>query len=429
MTRTHQGRVDQGRVVVASQLFRQEALNYQAEKHWGKCIDLNAMRMSVLALLLLLMVVISGWFLATGDYKRKTSVKGTLVTDRGAVQIRSPTDGMVEVMSVAQGERVGKGDTLLVINPGISGMDGMSVASRLIEKNRQQSELIKAMTSDEHESHRVRVAQLISDIENLEQQQTQLTRLIANEGRIRDLLNEKFRRLQILSQKQLLALNDLESIRIERLQQENNLHQLLLEQGKNQKALQEAAGRKKLLVLEHQQRLAGFANDLADLQKQQLELASRQSLTIVSPVNGKVAVINKMAGETVLPRQILFSLIQEDSILEAELYIPSRAVGFVQPGLAVNMRFDAFPHQKFGLQPARVKEVAHVISLPGEPGSDAERKEAFYKVRAVLDKQSIKAFGDMVSLKPGMNFTADIVLESRSLFEWILEPLYIVAGR
>lgn len=385
--------------------------------------------MSVLAFLLFLLVLICAWFLVTGDYKRKTTVKGTLVTDRGAVQIRSPSDGLVEVMSVTQGERVGKGDTLLVIKPGISGMDGMAVVSRLVDKNRQQAALIKTMISDEHESHRVRVAQQKSDIESLELQQSQLAQLIHNEEGVKALLDDKFSRLQLLLSKQLIALSDLESMRIERLQQENNLHKLRLEQGKNQKALKEAASRTQLLVLEHQQRLAGFSNDLADLQKQELELASRQSLSIVSPVNGEVAVINKLAGETVLPRQILFSVIQEDSTLEAELYIPSRAVGFVQPGLAVNMRFDAFPHQKFGLQPARVKGVAQVISLPGEPGSDSERQEAYYKARAVLEKQSVKAFGELVPLKPGMQFSADIVLESRSLFEWLLEPLYILAER
>jgi len=44
--------------------------------------------------------------------------------------------------------------------------------------------------------------------------------------------------------------------------------------------------------------------------------------------------------------------------LEAELLIPSAAVGFVRAGQRVALRYEAFPYQKFGLQGGRVRQIS-----------------------------------------------------------------------
>jgi membrane fusion protein len=55
-------------------------------------------------------------------------------------------------------------------------------------------------------------------------------------------------------------------------------------------------------------------------------------------------------------------------------------------------------------------------------------EEPVYRVVASLDAQSVRAFGRLYPLQAGMLLEADIVLERRSLLEWILEPLYSVSG-
>ena len=95
--------------------------------------------------------------------------------------------------------------------------------------------------------------------------------------------------------------------------------------------------------------------------------------------------------------------------------------------MPVNIRFDAFPYQKFGMQRARVLEISRSVLAPREAG-DPRGSEPVYRVRAAIEKQSVEAFGQQVFLKPGMQFSADVVLERRSLLEWLLEPL-LVRGR
>jgi membrane fusion protein len=41
----------------------------------------------------------------------------------------------------------------------------------------------------------------------------------------------------------------------------------------------------------------------------------------------------------------------------------------------------------------------------------------------------MQAFGKAFNLKSGMLFEADIMLEQRTLIEWLLEPIYSLRGR
>jgi membrane fusion protein len=41
----------------------------------------------------------------------------------------------------------------------------------------------------------------------------------------------------------------------------------------------------------------------------------------------------------------------------------------------------------------------------------------------------MQAFGKAFKLKSGMLFEADIMLEQRTLIEWLLEPIYSLNGR
>ena len=55
--------------------------------------------------------------------------------------------------------------------------------------------------------------------------------------------------------------------------------------------------------------------------------------------------------------------------------------------------------------------------------------EPVYPMRVALDRQSITAYGANYGLQPGMRLEADILLEKRRLYEWVLDPLYSLTGR
>jgi membrane fusion protein len=121
----------------------------------------------------------------------------------------------------------------------------------------------------------------------------------------------------------------------------------------------------------------------------------------------------------------------------AQLYAPSSAVGFVRPQQAVNLRYQAFPYQKFGQQSGRVLQVSRTPLTPAELAllnlptalSQGALSEPLYRITVGLDRQSVSAYGQEQALSPGMQLDADVLLERRSLIEWIFEPLLSLARR
>ncbi len=63
-----------------------------------------------------------------------------------------------------------------------------------------------------------------------------------------------------------------------------------------------------------------------------------------------------------------------------------------------------------------------------ETASKLSFNEPVYKVKIGLKKQYVTAYGNEISLIPGMLLQADINTGSRTLIEWLLEPLFIIKG-
>jgi len=109
--------------------------------------------------------------------------------------------------------------------------------------------------------------------------------------------------------------------------------------------------------------------------------------------------------------------------------LPTRSAGFVQQGHHARLRFDAFPYQRFGFINSEINRIDRALIMPNEVSLPISFQEPVYRLRAQLDVQHIKAFGKNFNLKSGMLFEADIMLEQRTLIEWLLEPLYSLKGR
>ena len=117
------------------------------------------------------------------------------------------------------------------------------------------------------------------------------------------------------------------------------------------------------------------------------------------------------------------------SNLQADLYLPTRSIGFLETGHSVNINYEAFPYQKFGAYSGKISQVAMSVIMPGEPVSGLTFQEPVYKAIAALENQHVQAYGKEIPLRSGMTLSADVVLDKRSLFEWLLEPVYSLRGK
>jgi membrane fusion protein len=95
----------------------------------------------------------------------------------------------------------------------------------------------------------------------------------------------------------------------------------------------------------------------------------------------------------------------------------------VKPGQDVVLRYDAFPYERFGQYHGRITDIGRNVWSSGDRVGPVAVKEPVYRVDVALDRQNVSALGQEFSLRPGMLVNADLLLEKRTLFEWIFEPV------
>jgi membrane fusion protein len=126
---------------------------------------------------------------------------------------------------------------------------------------------------------------------------------------------------------------------------------------------------------------------------------------------------------------LIATILPRGSGLHVQLLVPTRAIGFVQPGNEVVLRYDAFPFQRFGQHRGVVERVGRTVWSAGEKVGPVSVREPVYRVDVKLDRQTVAAGGQEMQLMPGMVVNADILQERRTVFEWVFEPVLELRAR
>ncbi|MFC7538478.1 HlyD family efflux transporter periplasmic adaptor subunit [Siccirubricoccus deserti] len=73
------------------------------------------------------------------------------------------------------------------------------------------------------------------------------------------------------------------------------------------------------------------------------EVNGRRAYIIRAPISGRVSSLQASVGQLADPRRLQLQIVPGESALQAELFIPARAIGFVELGQRVRILYDAFP--------------------------------------------------------------------------------------
>ena len=101
--------------------------------------------------------------------------------------------------------------------------------------------------------------------------------------------------------------------------------------------------------------------------------------------------------------------------LEAQVYLPNTAIGFVQPGQTAQLSIAAFEAGDFGTVPAVVERIASDALTADEQTRvlGTQASGLFYPAVLRLERQTIDLRRKQVPLQAGMTLTADIKLRER----------------
>jgi membrane fusion protein len=165
---------------------------------------------------------------------------------------------------------------------------------------------------------------------------------------------------------------------------------------------------------------------LAQLAAQLAQSEAAGGTVLRAPRAGVVSTLLVKPGQNVTSGQPLLSILPHGSALQAQLLVPSNAIGFVHNGTPVVLRYQAYPYEKFGQQYGQVVQVSRSALSPAEAATLLGQSitTPLYRVMVSLDRQTINAYGKAQALKPGMALNADLLLDRRSLWQWVFEPLY-----
>lgn len=164
---------------------------------------------------------------------------------------------------------------------------------------------------------------------------------------------------------------------------------------------------------------------------------TRRDATISAPKAGIVTFSRLVQGSTLQPADIAMVIVTDaGGPLRAELRIPSRRRGFVRPGQTVHLKFDAFPYARFGSYEARIDSISRTtVSTPAPNPAKAGEGDApstpgdEFVAWVTLPRHTFDYGAQHFDILPGMQATASVVIERRTIAEWVLEPLFkIVRG-
>ena len=209
-------------------------------------------------------------------------------------------------------------------------------------------------------------------------------------------------------------------------QEKENITRQLLQ---HEIALTQNAFASNNLPQQYKLKISNLKRQHSALEQQLAQIQNNFRYTVIASHAGTVTGIQVVEGETLNTIKPLLHILPEGSELVAELLLPTRSAGQIEEGQLSRLRFDAFPYQRFGFIESTIVRIDKALITPNEVQLPVTLNEPVYRLRATLQKQTMNAFGKQLELKSGMLFEADIMLEKRSLIDWLLEPIYSLKGR
>lgn len=407
---------------VTRPLFRPQAVAAQSQQWLGRVQVSQPLSVSLMTAGVVAIALALALFLGLAHYTRKATVPGVLAPDRGLIRVVPAAGGTVLERHAAEGQAVRAGDVLFVLGverttleAGTRTQVARSIEQRqrsLEEAARRQATLLGA-----------RETALARRLEALALERAQAEAEGALQQQRLALAQQALARLESLRGEQFISDAQVQAKREEVLGLQAAAQALERQRAALGRERAELEGELQQLPLLARGEQGDIERDLAALSREAAEVDAAQRLVVRAPQDGTLTAVVADTGQSVAPSSALASLVPAGAQLQAQLYAPSSAIGFVRPGQAVRLRYEAFPYAKFGHRDGQVLEVSRTPLAPAELGALAltaggPAREALFRITVALQPG-----GAPLPLVAGMRLEADLLLERRRLAEWMFAPL------
>ncbi|ENZ0348892.1 HlyD family secretion protein [Morganella morganii] len=413
-------------------MFRQEALDNRKMKWRGKALLLPGIPLWIIMAACSVFLIVFLIFIIFGSYTRQVNATGEITTFPRAVTIYANAQGFVTKQYVREGQHIKKGDPVYIIDV------SKTTSSGVVSDNQRR----------EIEGQLLRVDSMITRLEDnkrdtLDALEKQKSLYIDAYKRSAGIVKRAEEGISIMK-------NNMENYRSYQKQGLINKDQLLNQvvtyysqqnsllglSGQNeQNALQITSLESQILTqaAEFDNRIYQMELQRYELQKEMVNTDVGGEIIVRALTDGRVDSLGVTVGQMVNPGDTLLQILPENiSQYWLVLWVPNDALPYLNIGDAVNIRYEAFPAEKFGQFAATIQMISKTPASPqemmtyaGAPKvSQMPQSIPYYKVIVRPEKQMIAYDGRELSLQNGMKANTSLFLEKRKIYQWMVSPFY-----
>ncbi|TPG62530.1 HlyD family secretion protein [Ewingella americana] len=413
-------------------LFRKEVNEHQ-QSHWaGKALLLAGWPMWILISLTVLFMVALLTFLISANYTRRINVSGEVITQPHSINLFSPEQGVITGLFVATDKLVKKGQPLYQIDVSRVTQAG-NVSTTTLAAIKKQREHIDTIISQLQNNKRATLENLQQQLEQYEKAHQVSQSMVDSAQEGLNAMKKSMQNYGAYQKKGLINTDQLNNQRYLFYQQQTSF------QGLNTQSIQESLQitnlRSELVT-----KAADFDNQISqygyqrnDLERQLAQADAKGSLLITAPTDGKISSLSVTPGQMVNAGDSLAQLVPaKNSPFFLVAWLPNESLPYVKPGEHINIRYEAYPFEKYGQFPGKVDSISSAPVSEQELNSyssaprDANGKVSgpYYKVMVSLEKNQLNWHGEALTLSSGMKVESTLFLEKRPLYQWMLSPYY-----
>lgn len=168
---------------------------------------------------------------------------------------------------------------------------------------------------------------------------------------------------------------------------------------------------------EQQEKLNGAQDQLSSLNKSTIGLQDKVNRTVVtSPVTGTIKTLNiNTVGGVIQPGMDIVEIVPSEDTLLIEARIAPQDIAFLRPDLHTIVKFSAYDFTKYGGLEGTLEHISADTTTDEEGNS-------FYLVRVRTKETSLNK-DKLLPIIPGMTTSVDIITGKRTIMEYLLKPI------
>jgi len=168
---------------------------------------------------------------------------------------------------------------------------------------------------------------------------------------------------------------------------------------------------------EQQEKLNEAQDKLSSLTESTVGLEDRVNRTVVtSPVTGTVKTLNvNTVGGVIQPGMDIVEIVPSEDTLLVEAKIAPQDIAFLRPDLHTIVKFSAYDFTKYGGLEGTLEHISADTTTDEEGNS-------YYLVR-VRTKETSLGKANSLPIIPGMTASVDIITGKRTILEYLLKPI------